>query len=218
MRHSPDLCSLPKRGRSQAPSLRRHCPASQVLRACPPPHTAQPGPRGLPVGDTTPPLGLPVLRRTSLYACRRHYPGGTVGCARCSLPQRQQPSPKFSRVGSRIALFEACSAFTTRYGLHTRRVALRPSTPEASEISLPTSPLRLLPTCLPSFRRRQAGATVVGWDSHPLEIRAFSRRTELFRLSSCRCLRSGQIAVPRTQSRRINMSHAFRIAAAGPMK
>ena len=39
-------------------------------------------------------------------------------------------------------------------------------------MSLPTSPLRLLPT----------GATFVGWDSHPLEFRAFSRRTELFRL------------------------------------
>ena len=127
LRHSPNLCSLPKRGRSQAPSLRRHYPASQVLRACPPPHTARPGPHGFSVGDTPPPLGLPVLRRSSLYTCRRHYPGlpaslgqagGTVGCAclraythrqaRCSLPQRRRPSPKFSRVGSRIALFEAC--------------------------------------------------------------------------------------------------------------
>ena len=34
-------------------------------------------------------------------------------------------------------------------------------------MSLPPSPLRLLPTA----------ATVVGWDSHPLKIRAFSRRT-----------------------------------------
>ena len=111
LRHSPNLCSLPKRVRSQAPSLRRHYPASQVLRACPPPHTARPGPHGLPVGDTPPPLGLPVLRRISLYTCRRHYlpgPSGTVGCARCSLPQRRRPSPKFRRVGSRIALFEAC--------------------------------------------------------------------------------------------------------------
>ncbi len=34
-------------------------------------------------------------------------------------------------------------------------------------MSLPTSPLRLLPTA----------ATFVGWDSHPLKFRAFSRRT-----------------------------------------
>ena len=39
-------------------------------------------------------------------------------------------------------------------------------------MSLPTSPLRLLPTA----------ATFVRWDSHPLEFRAFSRRTELIRL------------------------------------
>ena len=39
-------------------------------------------------------------------------------------------------------------------------------------MSLPTSPLRLLPTA----------ATFVGWDFHPLEFRAFSRRTDESRL------------------------------------
>ena len=34
-------------------------------------------------------------------------------------------------------------------------------------MSLPSPPLRLLPTA----------ATFVGWDSHPLKFRAFSRRT-----------------------------------------
>ena len=86
LRHSPDLWSLPKRVRSQAPFLRRHYPASQVLRACPPPHTARPVPHGLPVGVSPPPLGLPVLRRIPLYTCCRHYPGGTVGCALLSSP------------------------------------------------------------------------------------------------------------------------------------
>ncbi len=94
LRHSPDRCPLHKHIRSQAPSLHRHYPASRVLRACPPPHTARPVPHGRPVGVYTPPLGLPVLRRISLYTCLRHYPGlpaslgqagGTVGCARCSL-------------------------------------------------------------------------------------------------------------------------------------
>ena len=45
------------------------------------------------------------------------------------------------------------------FGPHTRRVALRPSTPEASEISLPTSLLRLLPT----------EATLVGLGLSPTE-------------------------------------------------
>ena len=81
-----------------------------------------------------------------LYTCRRQYPGGTVGCTRCCLFPTTGPSPADNRVGSRINVFEACSAFTARYGLHTRGVAWRPFTPEASEISLPTSLLRLLPT------------------------------------------------------------------------
>ena len=39
------------------------------------------------------------------------YPGGTTGAIARAL-QRQRPSPKFSGVGFRFALFEACSAFT----------------------------------------------------------------------------------------------------------
>ena len=50
LRHSPDRCPLHKHIRSQAPFLRRRYPASQVLRACPPPHTARPVPHGRPVG------------------------------------------------------------------------------------------------------------------------------------------------------------------------
>ncbi len=62
LRHSPDRCPLRKHIRSQAPFLRRRYPASQVLRACPPPHPARPVPHGRPVGEHTPPVGLPVLR------------------------------------------------------------------------------------------------------------------------------------------------------------
>ena len=62
-----DPCFLPPRVRSQAPSLHWHYPASTVLRACPPPHTAQSGPRGLPVGGFYPPQwGLPVLHTSPL--------------------------------------------------------------------------------------------------------------------------------------------------------
>ena len=64
--------------------------------------------------------------------------------------------------------FRGLLSVHSRFGPHTRRVALRPSTPEASEMSSPTSPLRLLPTV----------ATLVGWDSHPLKIRAFPRRLQ----------------------------------------
>ena len=86
-----------------------------------------------------------------------------------SLPRWRRPSLNLSQVGFRIALFEACSAFTSRYGLHLRQVAYqRPSTPKASTALLPPPLLRLLP----------AGATLTGRVSHPLKIAAFPRRTE----------------------------------------
>lgn len=169
MRHSPDRCLLHKRFRSQAPFLRRRFPAPQVLRACPRRHASRSVPHGLLVGASTPPLGLPVLRRCSL--CMHAVASTLAGPLDARIAfifQRGRPSPFERRVGSRISFFEACSAFTARYGLHTRGVALLPFTPEASEISLPTSLLRLLPTV----------ATLVGWESHRLKFRAFSRRID----------------------------------------
>jgi hypothetical protein len=56
-----------ERARSQAPFLRRHYPASSVIRTCPPPQTARPAPHGVPVeSHDLSPLGLPVFRRSPL--------------------------------------------------------------------------------------------------------------------------------------------------------
>ena len=159
LRHSPIRCSLPKRVRSQAPFLRYPAGTTSDPKRRPVPH-------GFPVGLTTTAGASRVASDLPLYTCVA-TPAGPLGARVAVFFQRRRPSPANHRVGSRIAVFEACSAFTARYGLHTRGVALRPFTPEASEISLPTSPLRLLPT----------EATLVGWDFHPLKIRAFSRRT-----------------------------------------
>ena len=142
-------------------------PAWRVLRACPPPHPAQPVPHGLPVGVLAPPVGPPVLRRTSLYTCRRHYPGGTVGSARCYLLQRRRSSSKFSRVGSRIASFEGSVHFALRPAYSPSRLATLYT--EGFGKIVASFPLRLLPP----------EASLVGWDSHPRRVRAFSRRTEL---------------------------------------
>ncbi len=100
---------------------------------------------------------------------RRRYPGGTVWHPRRSLPNRYQPSPFLNGVGSSIARFQACSAFTR---VAARRIAEPPVAAlfiEALERSRHLIHwLRLLP----------AGATVAMRDSHPMSNSALSRRTE----------------------------------------
>ena len=57
--------------------------------------------------------GLPVLRTLSLCTCCRHYPGAASGrTASLISPSRISLPRKGCRVGLRIVLFEACSAFT----------------------------------------------------------------------------------------------------------
>ena len=53
-------------------------------------------------------------------------PAEPLGAYVVRFPQRRRPSPKFGRVGFRIALFEACSAFTARYGLRACQVPTDP--------------------------------------------------------------------------------------------
>ena len=94
-------------------SLHRSYPASAVLRTSPHPHGARPVPHGHPVGHPCPRLGVsrvayaflvymlsPLPRRSGWAYCFAHSP------SRISLPR------KGCRVGLRIVLFEACSAFT----------------------------------------------------------------------------------------------------------
>ena len=58
-------------------------------------------------------LGLPVFRALSLCTCCRHYPGAASGrIASLISPSRISLPRKGCRVGLRIVLFEACSAFT----------------------------------------------------------------------------------------------------------
>ena len=119
LRHSPIRCSLPKRVRSQAPFLRRHYPASLVLRACPPPQTARPVPHGVSGWCLTTTAGASrVASDLPLYTCRRQYPrrdrwvrallsfsngGGlprlTIGSA---------PALQFSRLAQRSLRVTAC--------------------------------------------------------------------------------------------------------------
>ena len=64
------------------------------------------------------------------HACCRHYPGGIGRCLRRSLPNRWQPSPENGRVGSHVASFEACSAFSSgpRNGNEAKKAWAQPCT------------------------------------------------------------------------------------------
>ena len=82
---------LRKRTRSQGPLLRRHYPASTLLRPCPTPAMTV-ACRDVEAA-TLAPNGSPPITRTTFPTCRAHYPGGSSGCAcrllphACGLPQ-----------------------------------------------------------------------------------------------------------------------------------
>ena len=123
---------------------------------------------------THPPPGVSrvafILR---MQTCRRHYPGGIVaGIELLPGQRRQRPSPNVRGVGSRINPFEACSAFTQVTACLLAGLPVQPFPSEASAVSLPPLPLRLL----------LAGATVARWELHPLKNDTFARRTAHSRL------------------------------------
>ena len=98
---------------TEAPSLRRSYPASSVLRTSPPPHTARPVSRELPVDPYRDHRwGFPCCVWSPLPTCHRHYPGRSDEA--CSLVplHRLRPSLCNSQVGSCNCFFGACSAFT----------------------------------------------------------------------------------------------------------
>ncbi len=92
-------------------------------------------------------------------------------CARArALHQRRRPSPFLRRVGFRITLFEACSAFT-----RVTACTLAES-PKATLYTGVLQPLRYLhdrPDCYRLERQ------VAGREFHPLKIHAFARHTEV---------------------------------------
>jgi len=98
---------------TEAPSLHRHYPASQVLRTSPPPHTACPVSHELSVDpDRDHRWGFPCCVWSPLPTCRRHYPGKSNGACSLVYLHRQRPSLCNSQVGACNCCFGACSAFT----------------------------------------------------------------------------------------------------------
>ena len=107
-RQSPSPRHLRKRTRSQGPLLRRHYPASTLLRPCPTPAMAV-ACRDVEAA-TLADDGPPPITRTTFPSCRRrashygraYYPGGSSGCA-CRLLPRSYSLPQMAG-GSASAL------------------------------------------------------------------------------------------------------------------
>ena len=88
IRQSPHARSCQHYSQTRGPFLLRHYPVSTVLRPHPPPQRAGSAPHSATVGQRRSPAtqrGFPCCTRSLFRTCRRHYPGGTVGCT-CRSP------------------------------------------------------------------------------------------------------------------------------------
>src|SRR6476660_4684491 len=121
-------------------------------------------------------LGLPVLRARSLCTCRRHYPGAAAG----RIPRSSRPA--MSAFPGRVT-GSACTSSFSR--LARRLLALRPAHSRGHQFVTAIrrlQPFRYLHDCSDRFRRER----IAGWDLHPLESAAFSRRTPQAAISRIR--------------------------------
>jgi hypothetical protein len=158
---------------TEAPSLHRSYPASSVLRASPPSHTARPFSHELPVDPHCDPRwDFPCCVWSPLPACRRQYPGRSDGINSLVRFHSLRPSPKPGRVGSCITVFGACSAFTHVTACMLAESPMRPSTPKASAASLPPPLLRLLPGGANQF----PGGSTPAVDHHLFTAHPVTRR------------------------------------------
>src|SRR5499426_1038104 len=140
-RQSPSPRHLRKHTRSQGPSLRRHYPASTVVRPCPTPANAA---ACCDVeAATLASNGSPPITRITLPTCRAHYPGGSSGCS-CRLLPRSRGLPQMAG-GSASALSLSRPAQAS--------LTLRPT--ESLSRPAATFVTRLQPAQLPARAARQ---------------------------------------------------------------
>src|ERR1700692_4914840 len=142
-RQSPSPRHLRKRTRSQGPLLRRHYPASTLLRPCPTPAMTV-ACREVEAA-TLARDGSPPITRTTFPTCRAHYTGRSSGCA-CRLLPRSRGLPQMAG-GSASAL----SLSRPAQASHALRPAGSLSRPQATfvtrlrHLQLPARAARQLP-------------------------------------------------------------------------
>ena len=172
MRQSPCHCSFHRLAGSQAPSLRGRYSASSLLRACPPPHAAEPARRRVLVGGhTPPPLGLPVLRLVS-YAC---MPSPLPRRDRWVLRPLIFPSdvslPRISGASAPALSFSR----PARRSLHVTACMFAELPTESFSRSASTHVV----TSMRRSERYRLERPVAGRESHPLKTSDFARCTEI---------------------------------------
>ena len=141
--------------------LRRHYPASTLLRPCPTPAMAA---AYRDVEAATLALdGSPPITRTTFPTCRAHYPGGSSGCV-CRLLTRSYSLPQMAGgSASALSLSRPAQASLTLRPAGSLSRPRRPLSRGSDPSGYPTKPLA-------SFRiNRQLS----GWNLPPLMIRAF---------------------------------------------
>ena len=140
-RQSPRPSHLRKHTRSQGPLLRRHYPASLLIRPCPTPARAA-AYRDVEAA-TLAHDGSPPITRTTFPPCRAHYPGGSSRCMRRLFPCSRGLPQMAGGSASALSLSRPAQASLT----------LRP----AGSLSRPqaTFVTRLQPMRLPAQAARQ---------------------------------------------------------------
>jgi hypothetical protein len=147
--------------------LRRHYPASTLLRPCPTPAMAA---AYRDVEAATLALdGSPPITRTTFPTCRAHYPGGSSGCV-CRLLTRSYSLPQMAGgSASALSLSRPAQASLTLRPAGSLSRPRRPLSRGSDPSGYPTKPLA-------SFRiNRQLS----GWNLPPLMIRAFGAHCQI---------------------------------------
>ena len=160
-RQSPSPPHLRKRTRSQGPLLRRHYPASTLLRPCPIPAMAavcRDVEAATLVRD-----GSPPITRTTFPTCRAHYPGGSSGCACRLLPRSCSLLQLAGESASALSLSRPAQASLTLRPAGSLSRLKRPLSRGFSPSGYPAEPLV-------SY---QINRQLSGWNPPPLVIRAF---------------------------------------------
>ena len=158
---SPRPRHLRKRTRSQGPLLRRHYPASKLLRPCPTPVMAA-AYRDVEVA-TLARDGSPPITRTTFPTCRAHYPGRSSGCA-CRLLPRSRGLPQMAGgSASALSLSRPAQASLTLRPIGLLSRPRRPLSRGSSPSGCPAEPLV-------SY---QINRQLSGWNLPPQVIRAF---------------------------------------------